>query len=214
MKIPISLKLKRKQHKDIAYAQDIIVEELYRFFPKAIIHGGTAIWRCYGGNRFSEDIDVYIEKDKEKIDSFFETVKKRGFVVIKKRIKENSLYSVLRFNTTIVRLEAIFKKLKNIVLKEYETSDGLFISVFTLNVEDLVKEKILAYMKREKIRDLYDIFFLLQHVKERSKVKKDLIELIKKSEKPEDEETLKTLVIMGAIPDLRKILEYIRRWVK
>ena len=74
--IPINLKLKRKMHKDIAYAQDLIVEEIYNFFPKAVIHGGTAIWRCYNGNRFSEDIDVYIKKDREKIEEFFKTLEK------------------------------------------------------------------------------------------------------------------------------------------
>ncbi|MEM1546291.1 MAG: nucleotidyl transferase AbiEii/AbiGii toxin family protein [Candidatus Methanomethylicia archaeon] len=34
--------------------------EIYNSFPEAVIHGGTAIWRCYGSNRFSEDVDVYL----------------------------------------------------------------------------------------------------------------------------------------------------------
>jgi len=92
--IPINLKLKRKAHKDIAYAQDLIVEEIYNFFPKAVFHGGTAIWRCYNGNRFSEDIDLYMNKDKNKIEEFFNSLVKKGFKIIKKRVKENSLYSV------------------------------------------------------------------------------------------------------------------------
>lgn len=214
MKLPICLKLKKRQHKEIAYAQDMIVEELYKSFPKAVIHGGTAIWRCYGGNRFSEDIDVYIEKDKEKINSFFESLERKGFSIIKKRIKENSLYSILKFNATMVRLEAIFKKIGDFILKEYETSDGIFINVFTLNAKNLVKEKILAYVKRKKIRDLYDIFFLLQYIKEKSEVRDPLLELTKKGEKPEDEEALKAFIIVGAVPDSKRIFDYIERWVK
>ena len=81
-KIPLNLKLRKKEHKRIAYIQDILVEELYTLFPEAIIHGGTAIWRCYNGNRFSEDVDVYLSRDVERINSFFGLLKQRGFRII------------------------------------------------------------------------------------------------------------------------------------
>jgi len=58
--LPIDKKLKKRTHKIVALAQDILVMELYNSFTNAIIHGGTAIWRCYGSNRFSEDVDVYL----------------------------------------------------------------------------------------------------------------------------------------------------------
>jgi len=63
-RIPLGLRIKRKRHREIAFLQDIIVEKLYEIFSKAVIHRETAIWRCYDGNRFSEDIDVYIEEKK------------------------------------------------------------------------------------------------------------------------------------------------------
>lgn len=212
--LPISLKLKRRTHKEIAYAQDLIVETLYKFFPKAIIHGGTAIWRCYSGNRFSEDIDVYIKKDKEKINNLFSLLEKNGFQVEKKRIKENSLYSTLKFNTATVRLEALFKNAKNLFLKEYENSEGIQINVFTLTPEDLIKEKIAAYQKRKKIRDLYDIFFLLRYAKDNESVKKELVNFIRNFAIPADEENLKTIIISGPIPTSKNMLEYIERWAK
>ncbi|MBM3309818.1 MAG: hypothetical protein FJY77_06125, partial [Candidatus Altiarchaeales archaeon] len=53
--IPLALRLKKQAHKKVAEAQDIIVRELYNVFDNAVLHGGTAIWRCYQGNRFSED---------------------------------------------------------------------------------------------------------------------------------------------------------------
>src|SRR3989344_2482616 len=93
--IPLNLKLKKKSEREIAYAQDIIVGELYKFFPNAIIHGGTGIWRCYNGNRFSEDVDVYINRDLKKIEEFFKSLEAKGFKIIKKRVKENSIYSEL-----------------------------------------------------------------------------------------------------------------------
>ena len=32
---------------------------------KIVLHGGTAIWRCYAGNRFSDDLDLYVKSDNE-----------------------------------------------------------------------------------------------------------------------------------------------------
>ncbi len=212
--IPINLKLKRKAHKDIAYVQDLIVEELYNYFPQAVIHGGTAIWRCYNGNRFSEDIDVYIEKDRDKIENFFKSLEKKGFQIIKKRIKANSLYSSLRFNDISVQFEALFKKTKNFILKQYENSDGIFINVYTLAPEDLINEKADTYLKRKKIRDLYDLFFLLNYVSDKEKIISSLKKLIKNFSKPEDEENLKAIIIIGVIPSSKDIIDYITRWAK
>jgi len=85
---------------------------LYNVFPRAVLHGGTAIWRCYHGNRFSEDLDVYLEKDPKKIELFFETSQRRGFEIRKKRVKENSLYSALRLGEAEVGLEATFRRVR------------------------------------------------------------------------------------------------------
>lgn len=213
VKIPLNLKLKKKTQKEIAYAQDVLVEELYNFFPDAIIHGGTAIWRCYNGNRFSEDIDVYIKKDLEKINEFFESLGKKGFKIIKKRIKENSLYSEIVFNDTNVRFEATFQT-KKPIFKRYETSESFFINIYTLTPEDLVIEKVETYLKRRKIRDLYDIFFLLNYAEKNKEIIRHLNKLVKNFVKPEDEENLQAIIISGAIPDSKQILEGIRRWAK
>ena len=195
MKIPLQLKLKKKVHQSIAYAQDLIVEELYRFFPKAILHGGTAIWRCYQGNRFSEDIDAYLPR-KEPLNAFFESLSKKGFRIVKKRIKEHSLYSLLEFMRVPVRFEALFVQKQNAALKEYETAQGTFTHVYTLSPSDLIEEKKAAFLKRKKIRDLYDIFFLVQYLKNKKNL--DLKKL--KEIQIEDEKNLKALIITGPFP--------------
>ena len=210
--IPLVLKLKKKIHKDIAYAQDIVVEEIYKFFPTAIFHGGTSIWRCYNGNRFSGDIDLYLPKEKKIIENFFDSLKKKGFEIIKKRIKENSIYSEIMINGTQIRVEATFQT-KESILKKYETSEGFFINVYTLTSEDLILEKIEAYLKRKKIRDLYDIFFLLSYVQE-NRIKEDLKKLIKNFIKPEDEENLKAIIITGAVPTYEQLFEAIKEWAR
>lgn len=211
--MPLILRLKKALHKEIAKAQDLIIEELYRVFTNAVLHGGTAIWRCYQGNRFSEDIDAYIPDDKEKINALFKNLEKKGFIVEKKKITKNSLYSNMKFNRTYIRFEAVFKKI-NGILKEYEIADGNFITVYALSPEDLIKEKACAYSKRLKIRDLYDIFLLLRHVKEKEKVNKSLALLVKNFKMPVDKEELKVLILEGIVPTSEKMLEYIERWIK
>ena len=212
-KIPLGLKIKRKRHREIAFFQDIIVEKLYEIFSKAVIHRETAIWRCYNGNRFSEDIDVYIERKITKLNLLFDSLQKEGFRIIKKRVRENSLFSVLKFNDTEVRLEGIFKKVQGIP-KEYETVEGTLITVYTLLPEALIKEKIKAYLKRKKIRDLYDIFFLLRFVREKEKIKKELEALMASFKKPLDEKELRALILYGITPSSEEMIEYIRRWLK
>jgi predicted nucleotidyltransferase component of viral defense system len=212
-KTPLHRKMRKERHKKIAGAQDIIVETLYRVFPRAVLHGGTAIWRCYSGNRFSEDVDAYIEKDTKKINRFFEEMKKAGFEIIKKRMTENSLYSLLSFGGTEVRFEALLRRAEG-VMKEYETYEGILFNIFTLSPEQMITEKIGAYLNRRKIRDLYDIFFLLRYVTDAEKLKPNLKDLLRNFKEPVDEKELKALILFGAIPTKEDIVEYLEGWVR
>jgi len=210
-RVPLHLRMRRERHKKIARLQDIIVETLYRVFPRGVLHGGTAIWRCYSGNRFSEDVDAYIEKNTEKIDSFFEEMRRAGFRVVKRRVTKNSLYSVLSFGGTEARFEALFRSFRGVVM-EYETYEGILFNVFTLTPEEMIIEKINAYLKRRKIRDLYDIFFMLRHVKEAERVRQELTKFLRNFKEPVDEAELKALILFGAVPTKEDIVGYVKRW--
>ncbi len=207
--MPLLLRLKKEKQREIAKAQDLIVKTLFEAFNNAVIHGGTAIWRCYNGNRFSEDVDAYIEKNMEKIEKLFKEFERNGFIIERKKISGNSIYSNLKLNRTLVRFEAVFKKIKG-VLKDYENTDGNFRTVYTLSTEELIREKISAYSNRLKIRDLYDIFFLLKYT-DISLIKNDLNKLVNGFKKPVDEDNLKVLIIEGIIPKSKDMLDYIRR---
>ena len=211
--IPLNLKLRNKKEWKVAFAQDMIVAELYKFFPEAIIHGGTAIWRCYQGNRFSDDVDVYIKRDENKIVEFFKSLEMKGFKLIKKRLKENSLYSGLEFNGIETKFEATFKN-KKLFFKKYETAESFFINVYTLSAEDLMIEKVETYLKRKKIRDLYDIAFLINHIENKELIKNYLKKLIENFEKPIDEENLTNIIIIGAVPSSDELFWEIKKWVK
>ena len=210
VEIPLILKLRRQVHKNIAKAQDLIIDSLYKFFEKAVLHGGTSIWRCYSGNRFSEDVDVYIPKTLDRINSFFIDLEKKGFVINKKKIGENSIFSSMKFNDALVRFEALFSNIKG-EIKDYETAEGNLIVVYTLSPESLIKEKIETYLKRLKIRDFYDVFFLLKYVKDKTPIKTNLKKLITNFKKPVDDKELRVLIIEGITPNVEEMLTYVKR---
>jgi len=213
--IPIDKKLKKRVHKLVALAQDMLVMEMYNNFATAVIHGGTAIWRCYGSNRFSEDVDVYLPLSaKERMEKFLDNLKGKGFIVKKFKKTNNSVFAKFSYSSVVIRFEVIFKNIKNFVTKTFEMSDGTSILVNTLRPEEVIEEKISAYLKRKKIRDLYDIFFLLKFVEEKGKVKDALRRLIKEFVKPVDEKELKALIISGSVPRLEDMMEVIRKWVE
>jgi len=216
MRIPLYQKLRKKSHKDIALAQDILIIELYKKFPDAVIHGGTAIWRCYGSNRFSEDVDIYLPKkykNKETLEDFFEQLKASGLQLIKFKLTNDTLFSKLNYGEVEIRLEAVFKEVES-VLKAFELTDGNSINVLTLSAENFILEKILAYKKRKMVRDLYDIYFLLSFVSDKEKINKKLKDFVENIEKPLDEKNLPALIISGVSPKVDEMIKVIKAWVK
>lgn len=211
--VPLNLRLKKETHRKIAAAQDTAVRVIYKTFDKAVLHGGTAIWRCYKGNRFSEDIDMYIPRDLAKIEELFKGLTGEGFEVEKRKIGENSLYSTVISNRVTVRIEALFRQHEG-TLYDYETIDGNIITVFSLKPEEFILEKIDTYTKRLKIRDLYDVFFMLRHVIDSKKVVTKLKLLLEEYRKPIDEAELKVLLLEGLVPTSSQMLEYIQTWAR
>ncbi|MEK6898628.1 MAG: nucleotidyl transferase AbiEii/AbiGii toxin family protein [Nanoarchaeota archaeon] len=208
-KVPLQARLKREVHRKIAYVQDIIMKEVYSVFNDAILHGGTAIWRCYNGKRFSEDLDFYLPKERKKIEVLFENLKRRGFIIKKQKISEQSVYSELELERVSVRLEATFQKVSGVIC-DFELSDGNFISIYSLTIEQFITEKSETYLKRLKVRDLWDIFFLLKNVENLHKLKV-LENLIRLYKKPIDEENLQAILLEGIVPSAKEMIEYIKR---
>ena len=214
MKIPLVLKLKKREHKEIALMQDEVVRSVYDFFEKAVLHGGTTIWRCFSGNRFSEDVDFIMpKKEKEKFSKFVFRLKNH-FQIKKSRIKENAAYLVLSKDRREIRFEATFRNVSDYIIADYETADGSFLIVYTLSPEKLLLEKIDAYLAQRKIRDLYDVSFLLKFVQKNKAVISALKKLISNYEKPMDEPVLKALIYTGLVPSGKELIEKIKRWVK
>jgi predicted nucleotidyltransferase component of viral defense system len=160
-------------------------------------------------------VDFYFPLEvKEKLQVLTENLKKRGFIIEKFKKTNNTIFAKFSYLNTSIRLEAVFKKIKNYVTKNFEMNDGTFILVNTLSPEEMILEKISAYKKRKKVRDLYDIFFLLKFVENKEKIKEVLKDFLEKFEKPEDEKELKVLIISGSIPNVESMVEAMRAWVR
>jgi len=213
--IPLSLRLKRKAQIAIASLQDIVVEIVYKIDENAILHGCTAIWRCYAGNRFSEDLDFYLPKIIGFEKRFARECKKAGLNIKKIKKTANVLFAKVSLADVTIALEGNFSLNKESVLAAYERIDGSKMPVFTLSPNELVREKMQAYLSRALIRDMYDVYFLLESGAANAKeMRHELKEFLRKAQKPKDERILKSIVYSGAAPSFNKMKERLLRFCK
>src|SRR3989344_7834427 len=153
MDIPLANKLKKRLHLETALLQDELVNLVYDI-SHPVLHGGTAVWRCYQGNRFSEDLDFYLSDIISFKEKFTEKIKERNLTIAKYKQTDNLIFAKISNGTVEVRFEANFARKTNGVVKPYEKTNGGFTDILTLSPDDLIIEKINAYNSRELIRDI------------------------------------------------------------
>jgi len=213
MIIPLEKRLKKRMHVEIARLQDEVVEILYGIENGLVMHGGTAVWRCYGGNRFSEDLDFYC-RNIGRIEAGLKTkLEERGLMISKFRKTENLVFCKIENGSVEVRVEinhSARKPAKPAIVKPYEKSDGSFMDVLTLSPEDLILEKIDAYENRKFIRDIYDVYHLSNYATQGG-LEKLASFVASEIKAPVDEENLNAIVYAGKIPSFNQIVEALRR---
>ena len=214
MKIPLSKLLKRQSYVGIATLQDEVVDMVYSIAPEAVLHGGTAIWRCYQGNRFSKDLDFYAKPSKDFKEKFSEELKKRAIRLDKFKQTRNTVFSKVSSDTVEVSLEIALRRVAKKQVADYERADGSTINIYSLSIEDLIAEKINAYLNRKLVRDLYDVFFLSSKVRDFSKIGRECNRFIKEAKMPVDERNLKALVYSGIAPEAKHMLDTLFRRFK
>jgi predicted nucleotidyltransferase component of viral defense system len=215
-RMPLHDRLRKRGHREVAMAQDLLVSAAYDAFPALVLHGGTAIWRCFGGSRFSEDVDAYLPPPvgADAMRALNDVLVARGFVVRKLKRSRNAIYARLSYAGAEVRFEALVKEPGASVVRTFEMVDGSRIAVNTLSPEALLAEKARAYVDRRKVRDLFDVFFLLSLASRGPEVEASVGELIDGFVPPVDERALKALVISGAVPTTEGMVEAIRSWAR
>jgi len=213
---------------DKAKMEDLLMDLLYEEYGDLVFHGGTCIWRCYGGNRFSKDIDFYYKAGKADYSatyrSFIDFFQRKGLVI--KVSKHNNKTNTMQF---IVEGASKMKVDVNLDYRsgspaEYTRTDGSKIVVSALLPGELLGEKMDAYddkmrnrsdLKQPEVQDLYDIYFLTTVVKnDDPSVAARLLALADAIEAspPANIRSLESLILNGKAPTLEFMLLRIRAW--
>jgi len=211
MKIPLSKKLRKRAHIELAMLQDEVMEVFYslRTGPEPVLHGGTAIWRCYDGVRFSEDLDFYGEVPDGFDKALGTALASRGLELVKYKAAPNVIFAKISNGTATVKLEVTRRKPPERVLKSYVRTDGGSMDIYTLSPEELMKEKMAAYLGRRYIRDIYDIYHLSGHTERRDI--EGIRDFLANIPAPVDEKNLRALIYTGIAPSFREIVDALRR---
>jgi len=124
-----------------------------------ILKGGTALMICYNLNRFSEDIDLDCthQKLKEFVRRFCDS-EGYSFRVGQETDTTHRFFIHYDENNKPLKIEVSYRN-KKISPNTYNKVNG--IQVYT--IDRLCQLKSGAYQNRDKIRDLYDLSFIINH---------------------------------------------------
>lgn len=179
------------------YVQHLFLSYLYQIkeSQNLLFKGGTALRIIYQSPRFSEDLDFSSINfnTKQEMENIFinclSQIEKGGIEINLKEAKFTSggylgiiSYQLYDFEGEIF-FEVSFRENKQ-AKGEIELIASDYIPAYTLThlfVGELVREKISALKERKKLRDYYDLYFILRHSKLNGFVnKKELPEIKEK----------------------------------
>lgn len=196
----------------LAELQDYVIDIIYsKIDPTSTLYGGTAIWRCYAGNRFSEDIDIYMRSDS--LERLVNSMSSYGLSVL---WRDPDLLSNIRIGngTTSLLLESKEGEGES-TLRPFLRTDGTTTVVEALSPTELMTRKIEAYMGRRLVRDLYDLLLLTRFLDKRDfVVRSKLSAFLEDAGEPEDEKVLRSLIYSGREDfSFSDIVQFMKRWM-
>lgn len=200
------------QRLKIARLQDYIIDLIYdRIQPGALLYGGTAIWRCFGGLRFSEVIDIYLD-----LSAFKELIASLVKYDLRLIWTDPDLPSRVRIarDETDILLGSKPGFAEN-EIRPYLRIDGTVKIINVFSPTELMIRKIEAYNGRRYVRDIYDLFILTKWL-ERSDyvVRSKLSSFLNNLARPIDEEALPALLYAGPRNlNFDNMTEYLKRWL-
>ena len=161
------------------YIQHLFLSSLYKIpeSEKLLFKGGTTLRIVFGSPRFSEDLDFTGESiDHHKvIDELFANtlseIEKQGIKIDLKEAKltTGGYLGVIRYQLydfiEDMKFEVSLRKNKGLT-KEITSIINDYTPPYTtvcLSRKEIVREKMIALLSREKPRDYYDLYFFLRH---------------------------------------------------
>ncbi len=164
------------------YLLELILFSIYSEFGSALVlKGGTALYKLYNLNRFSEDLDFTF--NKRKFD--FKKLARKIILSLERlgisgKMKELSKYknevniklvfsgplyrgskeSMAFISLNISLRERVFGFKKEILIPSYKEIPSF--DVFVMEPQEILAEKVRAIYTRDKPRDVYDLWFLFK----------------------------------------------------
>lgn len=175
IKTPIDFNLYQKE-KD--YLQHIVLSRIFsRTGPELTFKGGTALQKCFGLNRFSEDLDFTASENlsREKLERSLEEVGRFYTSSVSKSENNISISYKLKIGGPLfhgpisiqtIRIDISLREgillapINRMVIPLY--SDLQPYLVIFMDPREILSEKIRALMTRTKARDLYDVYYMSQ----------------------------------------------------
>ncbi len=225
------------------YFQLILLKELYNknFSKKIFFKGGTCIRLIYGGSRFSEDLDFTVEIEQkefeQEIQKFFKEMEGKYPLTFKEK-------DTIAGKTYLTTIETDFLKQKVYIKLDFSFREKVLKSdreiindnqypvifrgyIYCLSKDELLAEKIRALLNREKSRDIYDIWMLLELGAEfkkemiRKKLEyydrvykvEEVIKRIENQSKEEFESELRAFIPINERENLGKLFDYIKEYI-
>lgn len=197
--------------------------------------GGTALYKFYNLNRFSEDLDFTINKRRIDIRNIVEKALRRlssigieGKQEIESYRNETNarllfkgpLYNGSKESLAFVAINCSMRERPLAIKKEFFVPSYREIpsfDVFVMGAEEILAEKVRAIFMRNKARDAYDLWFLLKRgtapnmkiISKKLKPPKIAFSKTVFIEKLEEKEGFfksdMSGLIIGELPDFRKI---------
>ncbi len=160
-----------------SFFQDLILFILYRQHSRDLVFkGGTALSKCFGMDRFSEDLDFTTQGKAEAIKKTIEDGLKHFSVAYElsstkgkdswkyKILVQGPLYNNTRQSFSSIGIDLSTREkiiLEPIIVKYRPLSNLIPMSeIVVMDKKEIFAEKIRAIFSRDQARDLYDISYL------------------------------------------------------
>jgi len=216
-------------HIDMAlkdYVQDKILYYTYSTAPYIVIFkGGTILFKVYGSQRFSMDIDFTAE-DYGFLENVKRKLRKEGFkVYVSKRILRNEMLSTT-WNVGSKGLGGTSLKLEIKISKTFEDNKEFTYSspypdirpfnMRVVTVEYMFRRKLFMLLERKKVRDLFDAYFLAKTYDTKTRIDNTvwdkIAERIMSMERYWPQ--IRSLLINYPLPSFKDVIEVIKNHVE
>lgn len=136
------------------------------FLRNMIFGGGTMLRLCYGLKRYSVDLDFWTYR-VDRVEEFFKNLKDSLKIDYDLTDAQNKYYTLLfeikktpypRKLKIEIRKENIASNFQETIAYSPHSNQQVLLKSFTL--EQMMKNKIKAFLDRKEIRDVFDIEFL------------------------------------------------------